>query len=215
MIMAAFWIGIIVGGAFAWFLIKRGFYETWVTLFNIAVAIYLAIFLWPAIAKAFPFATEAALGAAITLLVTAAVVFLLLEILAYLFFVSHFKITSPRLFDTIGSGVLGFLAGLLVWSFVLLLINIAPFSENDLSKQLGLQEQTKQGNTYLCFWCNLVNTAGARSDNKISCQQAIEKIHNQLKQEQSEQLPVTEPDSFEQSADFLPSEPNSGKRQPD
>ena len=47
-----FWIGILVGGLFAWFAVKMGFYETWTFAFNIIICTALALWapdLWWAI----------------------------------------------------------------------------------------------------------------------------------------------------------------------
>ena len=37
--------GILVGGLSVWYAIKIGFYETWAMLFNVVIAIYIALFL--------------------------------------------------------------------------------------------------------------------------------------------------------------------------
>ena len=37
--------GILAGGLCIWFAVKIGFYETWAMLFNIVMAVYIALFL--------------------------------------------------------------------------------------------------------------------------------------------------------------------------
>ena len=49
-----FWIAILAGVLFTWLAVRMGFYETWVLLFNLVVAIYVSIFLAPAVARFVP-----------------------------------------------------------------------------------------------------------------------------------------------------------------
>ena len=37
--------GILAGGICVWYAVKIGFYDTWAMLFNIVIAIYVALFL--------------------------------------------------------------------------------------------------------------------------------------------------------------------------
>jgi len=178
----AFWTGLIVAGVFAWFLIKRGFFESWVMLFNVVIAIYLGIFSRPLTANLFPSATQNPYGPALNILAITLGVFLILYGIAFVFFTSQFRVPFPRLFDTITSAAIGFLAGFLVWGFVVLLIAITPLSRNALAREMGLTNNIDQGSiSYLCWWCEIVNTAVARSDNKISCEQAVEQLFDQDK----------------------------------
>ena len=47
--MAAFWIGILVAVLFAYSAIKLGFYHTWTMLFNLVIAVYVALRISPMI----------------------------------------------------------------------------------------------------------------------------------------------------------------------
>ena len=170
----AFWIGILVGGAFAWFAIKMGFYETWTLVFNIVIAIYLAVFLGPVIANIVPAVRDTAYNNALTMLATAIGSFLILHGISYTFLTGQFTVPFPKVFDTLGTGFLGFLAGFLVWSFVSLVICITPISQISFVKGIGFGTQFEQTNVgYISWWCNLVNSAVSSQDNEQTTEEAI------------------------------------------
>ena len=131
-----FWIGILVGGLFAWFAIRMGFYETWVMLFNIVISVYLGVFLGPIIANIVAVA-DAPYSNVLAILAIAIASFLILYGISYIFFTSQFNIPFPKVFDILVAGFLGFLAGFLVWSFVSFLVCIAPISQNTFVKEIG------------------------------------------------------------------------------
>jgi hypothetical protein len=169
-----FWVGILVGATFAWFAIKMGFYETWTMLFNIIISIYLAVFLGPVIADIVPVAGDTPYSNAVSILATAIAAFLILHCISYIFLTGQFSISFPKVFDILGAGFLGFLAGFLVWSFAGLLISISPISQNTFIKGIGFSNQFRQTNVpYISWWCNLVNTVVSSQDNEYTTQQAI------------------------------------------
>jgi hypothetical protein len=172
-----FWIGIIIGGIFAWNLVRTGFCESWLIFFNIVLAIYLAIYLQPAIAQSYPSTAQSSFNITITMLITASAGFLALYGLFYMFFTSQFSATFPKVLEIIGSGILGFLTGFLFWSFVCLLICMTELSQSTLVRGIDFEGNTKKCNVpYLCFWCELINTAVSPADEKIPCRQAVEKL---------------------------------------
>ena len=116
-----FWIGILVGIVFAGFAVRKGFYETWTILFNILISVYLAISLREIIKNILPAADGSSYSDALAMLIIAIAVFAILHGIAYIFLLSQFKIDFPKIFDGIGSGTLGFLGGVLVWSFIVLM----------------------------------------------------------------------------------------------
>lgn len=169
-----FWIGILVSCLFAWYTIKRGFYETWVLLFNIIISIYLAIYLKPIVENIVPAAGNTLYMDALITLATAAAFFVILHGLSYLLIMGQFSIPFPRIFDVFGAGFLGFLAGFLLWSFAGLLVCIAPISQNAFAKEIDLCSGFKKTNIpYVCWWCNLVNKAVYRKGHKYPAEQAI------------------------------------------
>jgi len=169
-----FWAGILVGAGFVWFALKMGFYETWAMLFNIVISIYLAIFLRPIVADIVPAAGGTLYSNALIMTAIAIASFLILHSVSYIFLTSQFSVSFPKIFNTLGAGLLGFLAGFLVWSFVSLLIFITPISQNTFVKEIGFGSQFEQTNMpYISRWCNLVNTVVSRQDHEVTSEQAI------------------------------------------
>ncbi len=208
--MVLFWIGILVGVVFAWFFAKRGFYDGWVMLFNIVVSIYLGIFLRPVIVSTIPSAGRGPYNNALTVLVTAGAAFLVLHGVAHIFFTSQFRVSVAKTFDKIGGGFLGFLAGLMIFNFAVLLISITPVSQNALAKEIDSANTLEQCKvSYLCWWCNLVNVVASRSDNKISCEQAIEHLLKDSQQNRRKNFYMDEPNEPTEWA-----EPNSLQTSP-
>lgn len=171
-----FWVGILVGGALAWFAIKLGFYQTWVLVFNIIISIYLAVYLQPIVANI------AAVGNtpysnALAMVVVALASFLVLHGVSYTFLTGQFNVSFPKVFDTLGAGFLGFLAGFLVWSFLSLLIYITPASRNNFVKGIGFTNEFQQTSvSYISRFCGLVNALVAAQGNEDSAEQTIHKL---------------------------------------
>jgi glucan phosphoethanolaminetransferase (alkaline phosphatase superfamily) len=172
-----FWITILGGAIFAWFAIKIGFYEIWALLFNILISVYLAIYLTPIVTDILPATLDTNYGTTLTIIALAAAVFLILYGITYVLFTGQFEVPFPKIFDILFAGFLGFLTGFLVLSFIVLLICITPISQNKLLNEMGFNRETQQANiSYLCWWCDKVNWFAASKDNKITGQQAIDKL---------------------------------------
>jgi hypothetical protein len=169
----AFWFGILVGGFFAWYAVGVGFYETWTMLFNIIISVYLAVFLRSVIVN-IPAVSDTPYTNALTMLAIAIASFAILQGITYTFLTGQFKVSFPRIFNTLGTGFLGFLAGFLLWNFVSFLIFITPISQDTFMKGFGFKDQFRQSNvSYLSRWCNLVNTVVSSRGSKITSEEAI------------------------------------------
>lgn len=169
-----FWTGIIIGAIFALFAIKIGFYEILVMLFNIVISIYLAVFLRPTLLDVFPKTADMLYGKGLIVLATGTAAFLILHGLSYALFTGQISISFPKIFDIPGACFLGFLTGLLVWNFVILLVYITPISQQPIVKAIGFDSQPQQTNVPVVrWWCNLVNTVVSSHDNKVTAEQAI------------------------------------------
>ena len=183
-----FWAGVLVAAAFAWLAIKVGFYETWAFVFNILISVYLAIFLGPVLADILPAAGENICRTILTMTGTAIAAFLILHGISYIFFTSQFSTSFPKILDILGAGFLGFLAGLLVWSFASLLIFMTPISKSSFLKNIGFNNQFEQANiSYIGFWCELVNRVVSTEANPYSTEEAINDAINKTKSEQGEE----------------------------
>ncbi len=194
-----FWIGILVGISFVALAVKIGFYETWAMLFNIVMSMYLAVFITPLIAG-IQGAEKLGYSSFIGVAVTAAVTFLILHGISFLFFTSQFSVKVPKIFDFLGAGVLGFLAGFAVWSFASLLILITPVSQQSFIKEIGLTRQKCKANiAYVSWWCDKVNGLVGSGDSKLSSAKVIEKMLNTAEEKRKIKTP-TAPNQINESS---------------
>ena len=175
-----FWAGILAAAFFAWLAVKIGFYETWTMLFNIVISIYLSVFLTPAITTMVPAAGDTAYGNALTLITVAAGAFLILHGVSYSFLTGRFSVWFPRPLDNVGSGLLGFLAGFLIWSFVTLVISVSPLSQAGFARDISLTSAVEQTSVpYIAWWCDTVNAVVAAGGNKRITRAAIDRLLQQ------------------------------------
>jgi len=160
---------------------KMGFYETWVLLFNLIVSIYLAIFGGTMLGNSgllsgIPF------GKVIAVAIVGIGVFLVLQLISFIFFTSQFNVTVPRIFDIIGAGFLGFWSGWLIWSFILLLLLATPILENNITAKMGADESTRQACTsYISWWCGIIHGIAGSSENNQKPEDAILSLLNKSK----------------------------------
>ena len=194
----AFWFGILVAGLFAWFAVGIGFYEMWVMLFNIVISIYLAVFLRPIIVN-IPAVGDTPYSNALTMIAIALASFSILHGISYTFITSQFKVSFPRIFNTLGTGFLGFLAGFLVWNFVSFLIFITPISQDTFVRGIGFNDEFQQSNvSVICRWCNLVSRVVSSRDSEISWEQAVSELLKSTEPElQVEPAEQAEPNDVE------------------
>ncbi|MBA7633658.1 hypothetical protein ES703_41229 [subsurface metagenome] len=200
-----FWLAILAGAFFAWFAVKIGFYETWVMLFNIVISIYIAIFLTPVIVDIVSAAGDTSYGNALTLTATAIGTFVILHGISYTLLTGQFRVSFPRIFDILFAGLLGFLAGFLVLSFVAFLICVTPISQNKFVKEAGLSRQSQQANiSYICWWCDFVNSMVSSRNNRLTSEQAINKLLKSAeKKSRNKTIQQAEPNKpAESSGDF-------------
>jgi ABC-type xylose transport system permease subunit len=185
-----FWIGILFGGIFAWFAIKLRFYQTWTLVFNITISIYLAVYLQP-ITVNIPAVGDTPYSNALAIASVALASFLILHGISYTFLTGQFNVPFPKVFDAVGTGVLGFLAGFLVWSFLSLLFYITPVSQNTFVKDIGFTDQFKQTSVlYISKFCDLVNAVVSSQDNKYPAEQIIGKLLKGAESKAREKTPA-------------------------
>jgi len=179
-----FWTGILVGAIFMWLAIKVKFYEAWAIFFNIVISTYLAVYLRRTIIDVIPASTGTPYSNALIVFAVALGTFLVLHGITFAFFTGQFSISMPKIFDILGAGLLGFLAGFLVWSFVSLLICIMPISQNIFVKEIGFVQQFEQtGMPYISWWCNLVNAVVSPRPGESATEQAVKELLDSAKQE--------------------------------
>ena len=173
-----FWIAILVGCLFVWLAVRIGFYETWVLCFNIIVSVYLAIFLAPTVVEFAPgTGSFASYCMALSLMVLAGGCFAILQGLSFVFLTGQFNIPFPRVFDIVLSGLLGFLAGFLVLSFVALAITTTPLAEHEMVSGIGLNERSQQTNLATVAWCcDLVHSFAQPNAEDQATHTAVERL---------------------------------------
>ncbi len=199
-----FWIGILAGGAFAWFAMKLRFYQTWTLVFNIIISIYLSLYLRPVIVN-IPAVGDTPYSNALAMAAVASASFLILHGISYTFLTGQFNVSFPKVFEVVGTGLLGFLAGFLVWSFLSLLIYITPVSQNTFVKDIGFTDQFQQTSVlYISRFCNLVNAAVSSQDDEHSAEQTISKLLKDFESKVREKTP-------EKPKPVEPAEPNNAK----
>jgi len=169
-----FWLSILAGGLFIWLAVRIGFFEMWTMLFNIVISIYVAMFLTPVIVNVIPAAGDTAYGNALTLAVIATGTFLILFGISYIFLTGQFSVAFPKVFDILFAGILGFLAGALVFSFAALIITVTPASQNRLMSKIGFNARSQRTNIeYICRWCDLIDLAVSSPDRETTAEQTI------------------------------------------
>ena len=168
-----FWAGILAGGLLTWYAIKIGFYEMWAMLFNIVIAIYVALFLAQPIVNILPEeASDIRCCEALTLIVLAVGAFLILHGLTYILFTSQFKVTFPKIFDILFAGFLGFFAGFLLLSFVVLIIFLTPFGA-----YAGIENDSVEYNMSSAYWLfDGIHSIVSSPDNEITSEMVIEQF---------------------------------------
>jgi hypothetical protein len=158
--------------------------------FNIVISVYVAVFLTPVIADAVPAAGETTYGHALTLIATAAGILVILYAISHTFLTSRFSVSFPKICENLLAGLLGFLAGFLVFSFAAFLICLTPIREHAFVNKVGLDTPSQQANiSYICWWCDLVNAVVSSEDNELTGKQAFREL---LKRAQPTASPATD-----------------------
>ncbi|MHC4206808.1 MAG: CvpA family protein [Planctomycetota bacterium] len=187
--------GILVGGICVWYAIKIGFYETWAMLFNIVVAIYVALFLARPIVNFLPEETgNIPCCEALVLLIVAAGSFLILYGITYILFTSQFSVPFPKIFDILFAGIVGFFGGFLVLSFAALIIFLTPFG-----KYAAINKESVKDNMKSAYWLlDEIHSIVSWPENELKSCDVIEQLLDTSKPDtQDITPPEAEPDKME------------------
>jgi ABC-type xylose transport system permease subunit len=174
-----FWIGIFIAVLFAYSAIKLGFYHAWTMLFNLLVAVYIAVRIGPVLEEFFPAAVNGQYGKTLSLLATGTGTFLILQGITYVLLIGQFEVTFPRTVNIIGSGLMGFMAGFLVCSFATFVICTTPFSQQQYIKEIGLDTKTFEEakmQSYLVWWCKFMDTFVASGNDTVGVEKTIKEM---------------------------------------
>jgi hypothetical protein len=175
-----FWIGILIAVGVAASALKLGLYQAWTTLFNVVIAVYVGVNLGPALETFVP-AASGQYGMTLAVLATGLGTFLVLHAISYTFLIGQFEVTFPNGFNKLLSPLLGFLAGLLVWSFAVLVFCTTPFCQKPSVKDAGLDSKNFEEaklQPYLVWWCNLVDKFAASGESDTDAEAAVRNLLN-------------------------------------
>jgi len=173
-----FYLAIVSGALFVWLGLRLGFYETWCLLFNVAISIYVAVFLAPTVVAFAPITGAAsAYCMALSMVVLGGGCFAILFGLSYVFLTSQYKIPFPKIIDILAAGGLGFLCGFLVLSFLALIVTVTPLAQNKLVQNIGFNPEAEQANTACLAWCcDLVHSIASPGAVDGAAQAAIDQL---------------------------------------
>jgi hypothetical protein len=173
-----FWLAILVGGLFAWIAVQIGFYGAWILFFNLLLSAYMAVFIAPVVVANIPAATAIpGYGYALTLMSIAIATLFIAYGISYACLSGQLRVGFPKVCDNVGAGVLGFLSGFLVCSFLGFAFSLTPLAQLDLCKTLQLDAPSQTANTdYVCFWCNRLHSFVAASRSNVTAQRAVEQL---------------------------------------
>ncbi len=143
--------------------VRIGFYEAWALFFNVMVSIYLAIFLYPSI-EAKIITSPNSFNSAMTLVILAVAIFGILHGITYVFITSKFKIETPKLIDTVASGVIGFITGWLALNFLIMLIYISPIGINLLKVKDEIKTVNHSSIDCVFGYCKAISLLAGRDE---------------------------------------------------
>jgi hypothetical protein len=143
-------------------------------LFNLVLSAYLAIFVGPLIVDSIPATTDTPYGYALVLLTVAIATLVTSYAICYTCLSGRLRVEFPHLMDKIGAGVLGFLGGFLVSSFVGFAVSLTPLPEMDALKPLGLDAGSQRATrSYICWWCDVLHGFVGSSDSGVTSEEAV------------------------------------------
>jgi len=150
-----FFVSVLVGGLFAWIAVQIGFYATWILFFHLVLAAYIAIFLTPIIIPNISAAATTDYGTALILASVAIATLFIAYGICFACLTGHLRVEFPKIFDSVIAGLLGFQAGFLVWSFVILVFCLTPLAKSDYCRTHGFDVNSQQSNiSFVCWWCD-------------------------------------------------------------
>ncbi len=151
---------IAVGLVFAFLGYRKTFYPSWAFLFNILVSVYTSIMTAPQIVDKFP-VIRSYLGNfsySVFVLTMAVIIFVVMHLLSFRFFTAVYVVSFPKILNSAGAAVVGFLAGSVIAGFLFFLINITPLSDFPAVKFLAQGRQSPdQVNSVVLESCNFVH----------------------------------------------------------
>jgi hypothetical protein len=144
-----FWLTVLVGLLFTAVGVKIGFFEIFAAFFNSLTAIFVALFLTPFLLQIVPQAADFPGGIIFTTLAVGAGTFALLFTLCHFLITGQFTVPFPKVFDVMVAGALGFALGVLIVSFLLVLLSGTAIP---VLGDLTVEDALAPNVGYLCWW---------------------------------------------------------------
>src|SRR4030042_2349344 len=116
---------IIVGLVFAFRGYRKTWYPSWAFLFNILISIYIGVMTAPQIVDKVSYAREYLGDFAYSagILSAAIVVFAVIQFLSCEFLISVYRVSFPKILNSVGAAALGFVTGVALTGFLLFLLS--------------------------------------------------------------------------------------------
>ncbi|MGA2916099.1 MAG: CvpA family protein [Sedimentisphaerales bacterium] len=151
---------IAVGLVFALIGYRKTWYPSWTCLFNLLIAVYVSIMIAPQVVDKIPLIRSYLddYSYAVFALAVAVVIFVVMNLFSFRYFTSASTVPFPKILDSVGAAVLGFLTGSLIVGFLLFLITITPLSHYSFVKSVAQGKQPDAcGNYVVIASCSLVH----------------------------------------------------------
>ena len=192
-----FWIGILIALVTTGMSAKKGLYDTWTLLFNVIIAVYLSFTLGPVIQDLM--GIEGKSGEVFVMFGTAVISLTILYGISYVIFLSQFNVTFPKIIDLAGGGILGFLTGLLIWSFIAFLICVSPLGQSKMLGKIGFNSNSLQSNaSYMKWWTEVIHGIVSTEHKEQRVHQKINDLIEDTKKNIKTVRKAVEPNESEQ-----------------
>jgi hypothetical protein len=210
------WLGILIAVLFALSARKMGFYHAWTMFFNVVIAVYLAVRIGPSLEEFFPASLNGKYATILALLAAGTGAFLIMQAIAYILMVGQLEVSFPRTVNTLGSALLGFLSGFLVWSFATFAFYTTPLSQKQSVKEIGISIKTfeeAKTRSYLVWWCSFLDKFIGSADNPVSAEQTIRDmliinpVNKTIAEVNTSGASIRPADSNEPNKPYYPSQP--------
>lgn len=131
----SFWPAVIGGLIFAYIGLRIGFYMVWQSLFNLSVSMYVGIMFTPWLIDHLPEMELSGYGYALSVILLAGLLFLILQSITACYLTGISETRFPGLFETVVTGILGFVLGYILVGFLIVVLYLLPVSHSTPAQQ--------------------------------------------------------------------------------
>jgi hypothetical protein len=127
---------IATGLVFAFVGYKKSWYPSWALLFNLLISIYIGVMTAPQLVDKWQYFRNylGNYSYSIAIFTVAGGLFIILQLFSFRFFTAVFVVSLPRIMNSFGAAILGFITGAIAADFLLFLIAITPLSDHSVVK---------------------------------------------------------------------------------